>query len=761
MDKINATALLLLLLILYCPFLSAAGDSMVRLYGTITTSDGQAAEYIQVFLKNTRYGTQTDNSGYYSFKAPAGKYLFVAHSITCHRKETEIHISEENEAQLFDFTIIENERQLADVVVTGQMSPQSMHSSVFKLKSINSESISNSGARELKTLLESQLGIRFQTDLTTGESDIQIMGMSGQNVKILLDGVPMVDRGSRRQSLSHIDINSIERIEIVEGPMSVQYGTDALAGVINIITKTGYNRGKPVSVTLSVTEETVGSEYQPFAGKGMHSQHVSASVSGKKGLYASTGLTHNQFGGFHGDNTGRAKSWKPREQWLANARIGRKCLKSDLWLRTSFTDETIKGEGNVNELTGVATDKDFLTNRLNNELQGVFYLPKRNTLNLQVARQDYVRRTETSNYNTATGQRRLSLEPGGQDKSEIGSTFAKLTATKKASDKLSGQIGAELKHDKASGDRIKGEPEITDFSVFIAGEYTAWERLQLRPGVRSSFNSTYDAPPAVPSINAKLAITEKTDFRASYARGFRAPALRELHFWFFNANHSIKGNENLKAEHSDSYMASLTNRPLHSSKYRATLAVSGFYNQFKNLISTAPSKEEPGITTYVNIEKHKTAGSTLDASFNARNFLISCGLSMVGRKSQYAGATSQKLPAYNWSPEATASLSYTVQKPGTVLSLSYKFTGKRPFHELITEGDTQTINEAYIGAFHLADLTASQKIGKFWQAQAGVKNLLDVKSVRNTSLVTGGHSTSGPTPITYGRSFFVSLSFNL
>ena len=66
------------------------------------------------------------------------------------------------------------------------------------------------------------------------------MGMSGNNVKILLDGIPLIDRGATKQSLSQLDVNSIERVEIVEGPMSVVYGTDALAGVINIITKRGW-----------------------------------------------------------------------------------------------------------------------------------------------------------------------------------------------------------------------------------------------------------------------------------------------------------------------------------------------------------------------------------------------------------------------------------------------------------------------------------------------------------------------------------------
>src|SRR5690606_17844973 len=102
---------------------------------------------------------------------------------------------------------------------------------------INQEQIRLRGATNIQSVLNTELGMRFSNDLTLGTSDIELMGMSGQNVKILLDGVPVIDRGSTRESLGQIDINTVEKIEIVEGPMSVSYGSDALAGVINIITK--------------------------------------------------------------------------------------------------------------------------------------------------------------------------------------------------------------------------------------------------------------------------------------------------------------------------------------------------------------------------------------------------------------------------------------------------------------------------------------------------------------------------------------------
>ncbi|HMU73174.1 MAG TPA: TonB-dependent receptor plug domain-containing protein, partial [Ferruginibacter sp.] len=210
-------------------------------------------------------------------------------------------------------------KDLSEVVVTGQYKPQTVKKSVYQVRIINSERIKLSGATTVQQVLNNQVGFRFSNDNTLGTTDVQLMGMSGRNVKILLDGVPMVDRGDTRESLNQVDINSIERIEIVEGPMSVIFGSDALAGVINIITKKHVK--DDLSVSANIQEETAGTEYHPFNYKGVHMQNLNLAYK-KSNWTLSVGGTHNDFNGYGGDAYGRNKSWKPREQWLGNARIG-------------------------------------------------------------------------------------------------------------------------------------------------------------------------------------------------------------------------------------------------------------------------------------------------------------------------------------------------------------------------------------------------------------------------------------------------------
>src|SRR5690606_38334979 len=136
-----------------------------------------------------------------------------------------------------------------------------------------------------------------------------------QNVKILVDGLPMVGRQgtSNEINIKQIDINSIERIEIVEGPMSVVYGADALAGVINIITKK--NKTAAYSVPARLHEETVGKEYS-FFNEGIHNQYIGFTAKHKNWEFGGA-FGHNYFGGWIDTAIGRELVWHKKDQLLS------------------------------------------------------------------------------------------------------------------------------------------------------------------------------------------------------------------------------------------------------------------------------------------------------------------------------------------------------------------------------------------------------------------------------------------------------------
>ncbi|MEL6132646.1 MAG: TonB-dependent receptor plug domain-containing protein, partial [Bacteroidota bacterium] len=121
------------------------------------------------------------------------------------------------------------------VVITGQYTPQSLDQAIHPIRTISAEKIERMAAVNLGDVLENELNIRLSQDNILGQS-LSIQGLSGENVKILIDGVPVIGRQNGNIDLGQLNLLGIERIEVVEGPLSVNYGTQALAGTINLIT---------------------------------------------------------------------------------------------------------------------------------------------------------------------------------------------------------------------------------------------------------------------------------------------------------------------------------------------------------------------------------------------------------------------------------------------------------------------------------------------------------------------------------------------
>ncbi|MCF0061255.1 TonB-dependent receptor [Dyadobacter chenwenxiniae] len=652
-------------------------------------------------------------------------------------------------------TLARDSVSLDEFVVTGQFEAQSLKNSVYQVRTIDSERIAARGATNLQSILNTELGIRFSNDLTLGTSDIQLMGMSGQNVKILLDGIPMVDRGSTRESLGQIDINTIERIEIVEGPMSVIYGTDALAGVINLITKKGHS-GDNLTLNARIQEETAGKEYNALSGKGTHNESLGITWQ-NKALQFSGNITRNNFGGWQGNSTGRVKDWMPKDQMLYSASARYQGNKWNVWYRFNGTDETIKSEGNRNPITQIAADKDYNTYRWFHQVQSELKVNEKLHVNGVVSYTDYSRKTLSTNVD-ASGRETLSLEPGSQDKSVFTTTFFRGTALYKANPHFSLLAGLDFSDNQSSGARILGSPQILEYALFVAPEIKLGKIFKLSPGLRFLKNSVYDAPPAIPSINGKLSLTQSLDLRVGYARGFRSPALRELYFDFHDASHSINGNTNLKAEYSDSFNSFLVWQSVSKPAIRANTTLGGFYNVFHDLIDTGIDPNDPTQTTYLNIFLFKTTGFTVDNKIFMKNLQASLGGSYIGRYNQFSANPEQfgSLPEFVWSPEVNANLLYRLSKIGASLNLFYKFSGKRPIYETT---DQVNVRLAETDGFHMADLTFSKNFGKYINLLAGVKNLFDVTSLNNSSTDTGGaHSTGGAVPLSYGRSYFLGLN---
>lgn len=744
----------------------AQKDKPLIITGKVLTADGQPAPGLLVVIKDTKNVAFTQNDGSFKISSPIGsKQIIIKSGISSLEQNIEVNA---NQLAIPTITLKEKAYELKEIVVTAQYGPQSLKNSVYNVRTISAEKIKLRAATNVQQVLNTELGFRFNNDLTLGTTDVELMGMSGRNIKILLDGIPMVDRSDSRESLNQIDINTVERIEIVEGPVSVVYGTDALAGVINIITK---NAGKSLlNISARIQEETAGDDYEALSGAGVHNKNISASWQ-NKGWSALAGFSHNEFGGWNlasptatiDEVNAVTNRWKPKEQFLGNTKLGYRNDRFNVWYRLDGLRETIDTRLGINPNNYKGKLQTYTTKRYTQQIQSEYRFSKELELTVVAGYTDLQRATRSVIHDYTNNTEQLTTDAGEQDIAKFKGTLVRATAQYFVSKMVSIQPGFEYNRDAASGQRIKGTPVINDYAFFASSEIKPTDNINIRPGVRFIKNSVYDAPAVIPSLNTKFGLTKNFDLRLSYARGFRAPALRELYYDFFDASHSIMGNENLKAEQSNSFNASLVWAGIQKDDLQFRSTATGFYNQFKNRIDFGLDPTNSSITTLINVSKYKTTGGTIDNTFIFKSLQANLGFSYIGRYNNLlVNDIALDVPEFMWAPELNGNVTYNFTKLNGSVSFFYKYIGNRPGYQMATVDGVQTARVVKISAFSWADLMLNKNVCKYFTINAGVKNLFDVTQLTNTSTASGGaHSTGGASvPYSYGRSYVLGLLFN-
>ena len=644
------------------------------------------------------------------------------------------------------------------IVTTGQPQAQSLKKSVYQIKVITKERIQAQAATKLQDVLATELNIRFSQDMATGGSDITMMGLKGQNVKILLDGLPLIGRQgvSNEININQIDVNSIDRIEIVEGPMSVIYGADALAGVINIITK---KAGKTKwNITTRLHEETVGKEYG--VSKGIHNQYLSTTYK-KNNVEIGGAVGKNYFGGWQGNEKDRELLWHKKDQLIGNGFIGYSKSKMNIKYRIDGLDEIITNPGNflfVQQASGdtLANDQEYLSKRVMQQMQANYKYNNKFTVNTQLSYSNFQRQVYSTTVSKKTGNVRLASGSSLQSIIYFNGFTFRSTGNYVVNSKLNFNTGVDINTENGEGERLKvGNNKIADYAFFATAEYIPTPKINIKPGIRVIQNSLYKAPPVIPSINTKFMINKNADVRLAYANGFRSPSLRELYFNFFDANHQIVGNPNLKAEISNSFTGAFNWQKTTKLKVNYTLAVNGFYNSIKNLIDYAISERDPNEFILTNVSSSKTAGANVATNAKFKNWSVAIGAGYTGFYNEYSIVQNTQ-PKLQWSAELSTTLGYQLKKIGLDANIFYKHTGKRPVYVV----SNQEYTLASLKGFDLADVTLNKKVLKYLTINSGIRNVFNVTSINSNIVGTGIHSGNGIRNVANGRSYFIGLLFN-
>ncbi|MDZ7743227.1 MAG: TonB-dependent receptor [Bacteroidota bacterium] len=398
-----------------------------------------------------------------------------------------------------------------EIVVTAQFTPERADKSIYKVKVINQQSIQNKAANSLDQLMENELNIRVSRDGVLG-SGMSLNGLSGEHLKFLVDGVPVIGRLNGNIDISQLNVYNIDHIEFVEGPMSVIYGSNAMAGVVNLITNE--NQNYKSYTNLHGYYESVG-EYN-FNGTTSlrYNDHIFQLSGGR-----------DFFGGYSETDNGRSKMWKPKRAYFVDGSYIYDREKLKIKYKTSFYDELLLSKGNLRKpYFETAFDSYFYTKRFSNKLDASIELPASRYLHLLTAYSIFNR--ETKNYFVDLTKLEKNLREA--DTTRFRSAMFRGTFSKSNESRFNYQLGIDLNLDYGSGEKIDGgSKEIGDYAAFLSIKYKPLGKLTLQPGIRVIYNTNYDAP-LVYSINAKYDFYERLSWRGSFARGFRAPHLRSF-----------------------------------------------------------------------------------------------------------------------------------------------------------------------------------------------------------------------------------------
>ena len=209
-----------------------AKDLTGLISGKVLSADGEPIDYANVYLKGSVYAATTDEKGIYHIKAPAGNYTIVFSSVGYEKLELKATIASNERTKLN--VKLKPDAQLAEVIVVGNTLSK-VKNSAFNATAVDTKELVNT-TKTLSEALSKAPGMKIRESGGVG-SDMAVTmdGFSGKHVKVFIDGVPQEGVGSSF-GINNIPVNFADRIEVYRGVVPVGFGSDAIGGVINIIT---------------------------------------------------------------------------------------------------------------------------------------------------------------------------------------------------------------------------------------------------------------------------------------------------------------------------------------------------------------------------------------------------------------------------------------------------------------------------------------------------------------------------------------------
>jgi outer membrane receptor for ferrienterochelin and colicins len=620
-----------------------------------------------------------------------------------------------------------------EVVVTGTRTPESSQRATVRTDFVTRQEAERRGATNVAEALSGEPTLQVNPEnygYLGRPSGVQMQGLDGDRVLILEDGERVVGDQDGVVDLAQLPIADVERIEYVAGPTSSLYGTNALGGVINIVTAAPATLGP--SARYRAEGRSTGEALGSLTGAYRHDDSW---------LVLDTSFHHRPGIQRTSDRPDLiASKWRST---LLGLRAGvRPTRQMELKLRGRWVRDRSDGleSQDVPGLSRFVLDLPDTTDRFLLRAQETLELSGGTRVDFSLARNWYFDESRRDRRNSPLDELRKK-ELSNQGLEGI------VTIPEGTRTWVFGVRG-DAEHFRQDLTRVLpdlSEERITEIQPRLLSSgalygQLGWkltDRLTVMPGARGELHDRYGLV-AAPRLATAYQFSPNLSARASLGRGFRAPTAKEFGFQFDHSalGYRILGNSGLRPESSWGVTADTT---LRSPRWR--LRVGGYFNQVKDLISVdfAPEQRIAGVTDYIyrNIERARTAGGDVSARLKGNdNLSFDAAYAFLWTRDQAGGDALPNRPAH------TVTLATLLSVAKLSATLRYRITSSA-FAGRIDDVAKRS------PAFDLLDARVAYQLWPSLNAFVGALNLTDS---RRQPL-----EPTDTRPV-LGRQFYVGLS---
>ena len=605
--------------------------------------------------------------------------------------------------------------QLDTMVTTSTLTPKHIEEAPGSVQLIDAESIRLTGAQNVAQALEEAVGLDL--DHVSGRGLIpQIRGLTNKRVLILIDGMRFAS-GFRDTTLdlSEFPAEIIQRIEVVRGPSSALYGSEALGGVINIITRKPPDKASG-STTLQYGANEDGEAdnlvVKGFVGDTWDRLGVSFSGQLEQGELFDRDLQddlsdfdderrhsgmlnlHYRLSRGHAVSAGAFLSHVNRE--------GIRPKYGLRWDREADSDRLssfIRYDGKFGDTTLMARAyySDFESERSYIDIGAPYVDPSRQQkANKQPDREDFLIENELTQFELHASH-----------------WFGKSHLV---------TLGLEHREEKRSGIENRGEREIDQTvknrAVFLQDDFELLENLDITGGVRLDDHSDFGSEVS-PRLALVYVLREGLRLNASYGQGFRAPSVYERYVYTENNKGDVIPNPDLEPETASSYELGIEGE---SGPFRGSATL--FRNDIDNMIYKEPTgnfrtsgSQQVLEYTRVNIGEARTQGAELEASLALpRGFSLTGNFTYIDAENKDSGDKLLEVPE----SKTYLRLAYDNPRSGWHTNIRFTHVGEQIIAPVFADG-SQDKEDAY----NIFNFYLEKNLSRNLRLYGGVNNIFD------------------------------------